>query len=158
MCVFHIVFHLPPTSPTSLPSCDWVPGICWGANSRPFLMNQQRSRWDLEFPHHLLWGRLILLGFLAWLLELCLHSQCLLTAQASWFCQVCVTASSCKRSCKYMYYVTWGLFYCNAFSQRQYSQTIYLTSLSRCVIISCQIAIGPIDFNRVSCRPIESTF
>ncbi len=41
-------FHLPPTSP---PSCDWGggggvgggggPGICWDANSRPFLMKQQ---------------------------------------------------------------------------------------------------------------------
>ncbi len=48
---FHLVFHLPPTSP---PSCDWVPGIRWGANSRPFLMQQQRSRWDFECPHHLL--------------------------------------------------------------------------------------------------------
>ena len=43
--IFHSVFlSLPPTSPTSLPSCDWVPGICWGANSRPFLMEQQWSR------------------------------------------------------------------------------------------------------------------
>ncbi len=31
--------------------------------------------------------------FLAWLQELCLHgSQCLLSAQASWLCQVCMTA------------------------------------------------------------------
>ncbi len=31
--------------------------------------------------------------FLAWLQELCLHgSQCLLSAQASWVCQVCMTA------------------------------------------------------------------
>ncbi len=38
--------------------------------------------------------------FLAWLQELCLHSsQCLLSAQASWLCQVCITASSCKRIC-----------------------------------------------------------
>ncbi len=37
--LFHLVFHLSPTSP---PSCDWVPGISWGANSnsRPFLMQQ----------------------------------------------------------------------------------------------------------------------
>ncbi len=41
------IFHLPPTSPTNPPSCDWGPGICWGANSRPFLMKQQWSRWDL---------------------------------------------------------------------------------------------------------------
>ncbi len=34
-----LIFHLPPTSPTNPSSCDWVPGICWGANSRPFLMN-----------------------------------------------------------------------------------------------------------------------
>ncbi len=32
--IFQLVFHLPPSSP---PSCDWVPGICWGASSRPFL-------------------------------------------------------------------------------------------------------------------------
>ena len=36
--------------------------------------------------------------FLAWLQELCLHgSQCLLSAQASWLCQVRITASICKR-------------------------------------------------------------
>ncbi len=36
--------------------------------------------------------------FLARLQELCLHgSQCLLSAQASWLCQVCITASGCKR-------------------------------------------------------------
>ncbi len=52
--IFHLVFHLPPTSP---PSCDWVPGICWGANARPFLMKQQWSRWDFGCPHHLLWGK-----------------------------------------------------------------------------------------------------
>ncbi len=27
-------------------------GICWGANSRPFLMKQQWSRWDFWCPHH----------------------------------------------------------------------------------------------------------
>ncbi len=38
--------------------------------------------------------------FLAWLQELCLHgSQCLLSAQASWFCQVHITSSGCKRIC-----------------------------------------------------------
>ncbi len=52
--IFPSVFHLPPTSPTSPPSCDWGPGICWGANSRPFLMQQQWSRWDFGCPHHLL--------------------------------------------------------------------------------------------------------
>ncbi len=37
--------------------------------------------------------------FLAQLQKLCLHSsQCLLSAQASWLCQVCITAS-CKRIC-----------------------------------------------------------
>ncbi len=51
---FHLIFYLPPTSPTSQPSCDWVPGICWGANSRPFFMQQQWSRWDFGCPHHLL--------------------------------------------------------------------------------------------------------
>ncbi len=45
--LFHLVFHLPPTSPTSPPSCDWVTGICWCVNSRPFLMKQQWSKWDL---------------------------------------------------------------------------------------------------------------
>ncbi len=47
---FHLVFHLPPTSPRSPPSCDWVPGIYWVANSRPFLMKQQWSRWDFRVP------------------------------------------------------------------------------------------------------------
>ncbi len=50
-------FHLPPTSPTSPPSCNWVPSICWGANSRPFLMKQQWSRWDFGCPHNLLRGK-----------------------------------------------------------------------------------------------------
>ncbi len=54
---FHLIFHLPPTSPTGPPSCDWVPGICWGANSRPYLMKQQWSRWDFGCSHHLLWGK-----------------------------------------------------------------------------------------------------
>ncbi len=36
--------------------------------------------------------------FLARLQQLCLHgSQCLLSAQASWLCQVRITASGCKR-------------------------------------------------------------
>ncbi len=34
-----IFLHLSPTSPTSPPSCDWVPGIFLGANSRPFLIS-----------------------------------------------------------------------------------------------------------------------
>ncbi len=38
--------------------------------------------------------------FLAGLQELCLHdSLCLVSAQASWLCQVCVTVSSSKRIC-----------------------------------------------------------
>ncbi len=33
LATFHQVFlPLPPTRPTSPASCDWVPGICWGAN------------------------------------------------------------------------------------------------------------------------------
>ncbi len=36
-------------SPTSPPSCDWVPDIYWVANSRPFLMKQQWSRWDFAY-------------------------------------------------------------------------------------------------------------
>ena len=75
--LFHLVFHLPPTSP---PSCDWVPGICWDANSMAFLMKQQWSRWDFRCPYHLVWG-LFSCEFLAWLQEHCLHSsQCLLSA------------------------------------------------------------------------------
>ncbi len=42
--------------------------------------------------------------FLARLQELCLHgSQCLLSAQASWLCQVRMTASGCKRICMYVF-------------------------------------------------------
>ncbi len=53
--IFDLIFlPLPPTSP---PSCDWVPGICWNGNLKAFLMQQQWSRWDFECPHHLLWGK-----------------------------------------------------------------------------------------------------
>ncbi len=91
------IFHLPPTSP---PSCDWGPGICWDANSRPFLMQQQWSRWDFGSTPFVVRKGLFFCDFLARLQELCLHgSQCLLSAQASWLCQVRVTASSCKIIC-----------------------------------------------------------
>ncbi len=72
---------------------DWVPGICWGANSRPFLMKQQWSRWDFGCPHHLLWGK-VCSPASSWpgSRSRCLpSSQCLLSAQASWLCQVHVT-------------------------------------------------------------------
>ncbi len=89
---FHLLFHLPPT-PTSSLSCDWVPGICRGANSRPFLMQQQWSRWDSVPTPLAVRKGLFSCEFLARLQELCLHgSQCLLSAQASWLCQVRVTA------------------------------------------------------------------
>ena len=78
--IFHLIFYLPPTSPTSY----WVPGICWGANSRIFLVKQQWSRRDFRCPHHLPWGKVFLLRgsspFLAQL-KFCLYdSQCLLSA------------------------------------------------------------------------------
>ena len=30
---------LPPTTPTSPPSCEWVPGVSWGANRSSFSLN-----------------------------------------------------------------------------------------------------------------------
>ena len=30
---------LPPTTPTSPPSCEWVPGVSWGANHGSFSLN-----------------------------------------------------------------------------------------------------------------------
>ena len=30
---------LPPTTPTSPPSCEWVPGLSWGANHSSFSLN-----------------------------------------------------------------------------------------------------------------------
>ena len=30
---------LPPTTPTSPPSCEWVPGVSWGANHSSFSLN-----------------------------------------------------------------------------------------------------------------------
>ena len=33
------LFPLPPTTPTSPPSCEWVPGISWGANHSSFSLN-----------------------------------------------------------------------------------------------------------------------
>ncbi len=38
----------------TLSGSQCVPGICWGANLRLFLMKQQWSRWDFRCPHHLL--------------------------------------------------------------------------------------------------------
>ncbi len=50
---------------------------------------------------------------LARLQELCLHgSQCLLSAQASWLCQVLITASGCKRICKKKVYVCMCMYVC----------------------------------------------
>ncbi len=37
--------------------------------------------------------------------------QCLLSAQASWLCQVCITASSCKRICICMYVCVYVCMY-----------------------------------------------
>ncbi len=93
LAIFPLVFCLPPTSPTSPPSCDWVPGICWGANSRPFLVNTAMIQMGFRVPTPLAVRKgLFSCEFLARLQELCLHSsQCLLSAQASWLCQVCVT-------------------------------------------------------------------
>ena len=34
----HSLF-LPPTTPTSSPSCEWAPGVSWGANHGSFLLN-----------------------------------------------------------------------------------------------------------------------
>ncbi len=51
--VFHLVFHLLPPAP---PVHSAVIGYLV-ANSRPFLMKQQWSRWDFGCLHHLLWGQ-----------------------------------------------------------------------------------------------------
>ena len=62
---------------------------CWGAYSRPILMNTTM----IQMPTTLAVRKgLFSCEFLARLQELCLHgSQCLLSAQASWLCQVRVT-------------------------------------------------------------------
>ena len=33
------LLSLPPTTPTSPPSCEWVPGVSWGANHSSFSLN-----------------------------------------------------------------------------------------------------------------------
>ncbi len=98
--IFHLIFHLPPTSPTSPPSCDWVPGICWGANLRLFLMKQQWSRWDFVPTPLAVRKGLFSCEFLAWLQELCCttHSACLVhrhpgSARCAW------PTSGSKRIC-----------------------------------------------------------
>ncbi len=47
----HIVFllYLPPAPPVH-PAVIWGPGICWGANSRPFLMKQAMVQVGLRVP------------------------------------------------------------------------------------------------------------
>ncbi len=82
---------LPPTSPTSPPSCDCVPGICWGANSRPSHETAmvQVGLW-VPTPLAVRKG-LFSCKFLARLQELCLHSSLCLLKQVSWLCLVHVT-------------------------------------------------------------------
>ncbi len=75
------------------PSCDWVPGICWGANSRPFLMNSNGPGGTSGAHTTCCEERPVLLRVPSPAPGACLHdSQCLLSAQASWLCQVRVTA------------------------------------------------------------------
>ena len=62
------------TSPTSY---DWVPDICWGANSRSFLIKQQRVQVGNRVPTPLAVRKsLFSCEFLARLQELCLHAHC----------------------------------------------------------------------------------
>ncbi len=93
------LFHLPPTSPTSPPSCDWGPGICWGAKFKAISHATAMVQVGLRVPTPLAVRKgMFSCEFLAWLQALCLHgSQCLLNAQASWLYQVRITASGCKR-------------------------------------------------------------
>ncbi len=97
LAIFHLVFHLPSTSPTSPPSCDWGPGIC---KFKAFPHATAMVQVGLQVPTPLAVRKgLFFYEFLARLQELCLHgSQCLLSAQASWLCQVRITTSSCKTS------------------------------------------------------------
>ncbi len=83
---FHLVFHLPPTS------CDWGPDICWVQIQG--LHETTMVQVGLRVPTPLAVRKgLLSCEFLAWLQELCLHgSQCLLSAQAFWLCQVHMTA------------------------------------------------------------------
>ncbi len=98
--IFHLVFHLLPTSPTSPPSCDWVPWHLLGCKFKAFSHETAMVQVGFEGFHTTCCEEkgLFSCEFLAWLQELCLHdSLCLLIAQASWLCQVCITASGCKR-------------------------------------------------------------
>ncbi len=90
--IFHLIFHLPPTSPTSPPSCDCV--YTWhllGCKFKAFSHETAMVQVGLRVPTPLAVRKgLFPCDFLARLQELCLHgSQCLLSAQAS--------ASGCKR-------------------------------------------------------------
>ncbi len=55
-CVLSILFSicLPPAPPVHPSVIGYLTfAICWGANSRPFLMKQQWSRWDFGCAHHI---------------------------------------------------------------------------------------------------------
>ncbi len=93
LAIFHLVFHLPPTSPTSSPSYDF--GELQGCEFKTFSHKTARVQVSLLVPTPLAVKKgLFSCEFLARLQKLCLHdSLCLLSANAYWLCQVRITSS-----------------------------------------------------------------
>ncbi len=89
---FHLIFHLPPTNPTSPPTVIGdlafarvqIQGLFSWNSINPGGTSGAHTTCCEERP--------VLLRVHAWLQELCLQgSECLLSAQVSWLCQVRVT-------------------------------------------------------------------
>ncbi len=98
LAIFHLVFHQPPTSPTSSPSCDsgefagvQIQGLfSWNRNGPDGVYGANTTCCE-EKP--------VLLWFITRFQKLCLHSSpCMLSANAYWLCQACITSSTLQEN------------------------------------------------------------
>ncbi len=74
--IFHLIFHLPPTSPTSPPSCDWGTWHLLGCKFKAFSHATAMVQVGLWIPTPLAVRKgLFSCEFLARLQEICLHGS-----------------------------------------------------------------------------------
>ncbi len=90
---------LPPTSP---PSCDWVPGICWGAKFKASSHEVAMIQVGLRVPTPLAEKRPVLLRVPSPAPEALLARLImLLSVQAYWLCLVHLPSSISQRLCTF---------------------------------------------------------